>query len=144
MRARGSIVIAREPEAVFQFVSDPAKDTSWRSFVTASHASDGAVAVGSRVRQTYSYQGRTADLEVEVTEYAPPERIGFRTHGQLRARINYTCVPEAGGTRFNMSLAADIPGPAALFEARIQREADGAIAGDLKRLKAALEQSERS
>jgi carbon monoxide dehydrogenase subunit G len=144
MRARGSIVIAREPEAVFRFVSDPTRDTTWRSFVTASHAAEGAVTVGSRVRQTYSYQGRTIELEVEVTEYAPPERIGFRTHGELRARINYTCVAEAGGTRFNMSLAADIPGPAALFESRIQREVDGAIATDIKRLKAALEQSGRS
>lgn len=143
MRARGSIVIAREPADVFRFVSDPAKDTSWRSYVTAAHAT-GPMAVGARSRQTYSYQGRITDLELEVTEYAPPERISFRTHGQVRARIGYSCVPDAGGTRFNMSMSADIPGPAALFESRIQRELDRVISADLKRLKAALEQPTRT
>ena len=143
MRARGSIVIAREPGDVFGFVSDPARDTSWRSYVTAAHAA-GPMVVGARARQTYSYEGRVVDLELEVTEYAPPERISFRTHGQVRARISYSCVLEAGGTRFNMSMSAEIPGPAALFESRIQRELDRTIETDLKRLKAALEQPART
>jgi len=137
-------VIAREPADVFRFVSDPSKDTSWRNYVIASHTADGAVTVGTRVRQTYSYQGRTQDIELEVTEYAPPERIAFRTHGQVRARINFTCTPEPGGTRFNMSMTAEISGPAAMFEARIQRELDRVIEADLERLKAALEQPART
>lgn len=143
MRARGSIVIAREPADVFRYISDPAKDTSWRSYVTSVHAA-GPMAVGARFRQIYSYEGRIIDLELEVTEFAPPERIGFRAHGQVRARIGYSCVPDTGGTRFNMSMTADIPGPAALFESRIQRELDKTIETDLKRLKAVLEQPART
>lgn len=140
MRARGSIEITREPAHVFRLVSDPSKDMSWRSYVSASHGTGEVLGQGSRLRQTYSYEGRTQELEVEVTEYVPPERIGFRTHGQLRARISYSCVAEPGGTRFNMSLAAELPGPAAMFESRIQREVERVIAADLKRLKAVLEQ----
>jgi carbon monoxide dehydrogenase subunit G len=139
MRARGSVLIEREPSEVFRFISDPSKDLSWRSYLVASHAVDAALAVGSIVRQTYTYEGRTVEAELEVTEYAPPEQIAFRTHGKVRARIVCTCVAESGGTRFNMSGSVELTGPAALFEGRIQRELDQTIATDLKRLKAVLE-----
>jgi uncharacterized protein YndB with AHSA1/START domain len=139
MRARGSVLIQRGPAEVFTYVSDPAKDPSWRSLVVASHAADAVLQAGSIVRQTYSYQGHAVDLETEVSELAPPERIGFRTRGQIQAHIVYTCTPEAGGTRFNMSMSAEVTGPAALLAGRIQRELEQAIGTDLKRLKAALE-----
>jgi carbon monoxide dehydrogenase subunit G len=139
MRARGSVLIQREPSEVFGFISDPSKDLSWRSYLVASHAVDAELAVGSIVRQTYTYEGRTVEAELEVTEYAPPEHIAFRTHGKVHARIVCTCAAESGGTRFNMSGTVELSGPAALFEGRIQRELDQTIATDLKRLKAALE-----
>ena len=56
MRVRGSMFIEREPDEIFACVSDPSNDPSWRSFLVASRAV-GALAVGSIVRQTYSYQG---------------------------------------------------------------------------------------
>jgi carbon monoxide dehydrogenase subunit G len=139
MRARGSVVIQREPSEVFGFISDPSKDLSWRSYLLASRTADAELAVGSIIRQTYSYEGRTVEAELEVTEYVPPERIAFRTRGKVHARIVCTCVAESGGTRFNMSGTADLTGPASLFEGRIQRELDQTIATDLGRLKAALE-----
>jgi carbon monoxide dehydrogenase subunit G len=139
MRVRGSVVIDREPSEVFRFVSDPTKDLSWRSHLVASSSADAELAAGSIIRQTYTYQGHTVEAELEVSEYAPPETIGFRLRGQIRARVNYTCAPEAGGTRFSMSGTYELSGPAALFEGRIQRELDEAVVADLKRLKTALE-----
>jgi carbon monoxide dehydrogenase subunit G len=139
MRVRGSVVIDREPSEVFRFVSDPTKDLSWRSHLVASSSADAELAAGSIIRQTYTYQGHTVEAELEVSEYAPPESIGFRLRGQIRARVNYTCAPEAGGTRFSMSGTYELSGPAALFEGRIQRELDEAVVADLKRLKTALE-----
>jgi hypothetical protein len=139
MRARGSVVIAREPSEVFRFVSYPSNDLSWRSYLVSSHAADAPLAVGSTIRQTYSYQGRSVEVELEVTDYAPPEHIGLRARGKIPARINLTCTPEPGGTRFNMSGSAELTGPASLFEGRIQRELDQTIATDLERLKKALE-----
>jgi carbon monoxide dehydrogenase subunit G len=141
MRVHGSILIEREPADVFRFVSDPTKDLSWRSHLVASRSADAELAVGSVVRQTYTYQGHTVEAELEVSEYAPPEAIGFRLRGQIRARISYACAPEAGGTRFSMSGTYELSGPAALFEGRIQRELDEAVGTDLKRLKAVLEAS---
>jgi carbon monoxide dehydrogenase subunit G len=141
MRVRGSVLIQREPSDVFRFVSDPSKDLSWRSHLVSSNAADAELAVGSVVRQTYSYQGHTVEAELEVTEYAPPENIDYRLRGQMRARISFTCAAEAGGTRFSMSGTYELSGPASLFEGRIQRELDEAVVADLKRLKAVLESS---
>jgi carbon monoxide dehydrogenase subunit G len=138
MRAGGSIVIEREPAEVFAYVTDPARDLSWRSFLTASHGST-PLAAGSLVRQSYSYQGHTVNVELEVTAYEPPDRIELKARGSIPARIVLTCTPEGGGTRFNLSGTAELTGLAAMFEGRIQRELDATIGGDLKRLKAALE-----
>jgi carbon monoxide dehydrogenase subunit G len=138
MRARGSVFIERDPAEVFAYVSDPSKDLSWRSFLVASRAV-GDPAVGSIVRQTYSYQGHSVDVELEVTEYAPPERMELVARGKVPARISLTCTPEAGGTRFSVSGSAQLTGLASMFAGRIQRELDAAIVADLGRLKSALE-----
>ncbi len=138
MRARGSIFIARDPAEAFAYVSDPSKDLAWRSFLVASRAV-GELGAGSIVRQTYSYQGRTVEVELAVTEYAPPERIELVARGKVPARISLTCTPEAGGTRFSVSGSAELAGLASMFAGRIQRELDAAIVTDLGRLKVALE-----
>jgi carbon monoxide dehydrogenase subunit G len=139
MRIHGSVLIEREPADVFRFVSDPSKDLSWRSHLVASRSADAELTVGSVVRQTYTYQGHTVEAELEVSEHAPPETIVFRLRGQMRARITYSCAPEAGGTRFSMSGTYELSGPASLFEGRIQRELEEAAVADLKRLKTVLE-----
>jgi carbon monoxide dehydrogenase subunit G len=139
MRVRGSVLIQRDTSDVFRFVSDPSKDLSWRSHLVSSTAVDAELAVGSVVRQTYSYQGHTVEAELEVTDLRPPETIDYRLRGQIRARINFTCAAEAAGTRFSMSGTYELSGPASLFEGRIQRELDEAVVADLKRLKAVLE-----
>jgi carbon monoxide dehydrogenase subunit G len=133
------VTIEREPADVFSYIADPGNDLSWRSYLTASRAAPGELAVGSIVHQRYSYQGRSVDAELEVTEYAPPEHLGFRLQGKIRARVLLTCVSEAGGTRVNMSGSVELSGAAALFEGRIQRELDQTITTDLKRLKTVLE-----
>jgi carbon monoxide dehydrogenase subunit G len=133
------VKIEREPADVFGYVADPSKDLSWRSHLLASQIDGGEMALGSIVHQRYEYQGRTVDAELEVTEYAPPEHLGFRLRGKLRARVLFTCVPEAGGTRVDMSGTVELTGAAAFFEGRIHRELDQVIATDLKRLKTVLE-----
>jgi uncharacterized protein YndB with AHSA1/START domain len=139
MRARGSVVIQREPSEVFRYISDPSKDLSWRSYLVSSHAVDAPLAVGSIIRQKYSYQGHAAEAELEVTAYVPPERLELRTRGQIKGRVVCTCAAESGGTRLSMSGSGELTGAASMFESRVQREVDQTIATDLKRLKTVLE-----
>ena len=139
VRVRDSILIARDPADVFEFVTDPANDRRWRSLLTGSRASAEAPAVGSRVWQSYSYQGHAAEVELEVTESVPPERIRYRALGKVKASAEFSFRAEDGCTRFAVSLTGEIPGFAALFASRIERELSAALKTDLARLKSMLE-----
>lgn len=137
MQARSSILVQCTPGAAFEFIANAANDRQWRSHLIASHGH--ATAVGDRITQTYSAEGKTATIELEVTEYAPPERLGYVMHKPARARFSFQCRPEDGGTRVSMSISATLSGPAALFEGRVQTEADRILRADLAQLKRALE-----
>jgi uncharacterized protein YndB with AHSA1/START domain len=137
MQGRSSIVIAVPPEVVFRFISDPANDRLWRSHLLASHGT--AQGIGGRVTQTYSYQGRTQTVELEVSEYEPPTRLTYRLTGPFRARLSFQCLPEAGGTRVGFSTSAVLTGPATLLEGRVTSEVTKLARTDLERLKRVLE-----
>ncbi len=70
MRAHGGVTIERQSADVSAYMADPLKDLSWRSHLLASQVQGGEMALGSIVQQRYSYQGRTVEAELEVTEYA--------------------------------------------------------------------------
>jgi len=137
MQGRSSTVISVPPEVVFRFISDPANDRLWRSHLLASHGS--VHGVGDRVTQTYSYQGHTQTVELEVSEYDPPTRLAYRLTGPFRARFSFQCLPEAGGTRVGFSLSSTLTGPAALLEGRVTSEVTKLARTDLERLQWALE-----
>jgi len=137
MQGRSSIAIAVPPEVVFRFISDPANDRVWRSHLLASHGS--VHGVGDHVTQTYSYQGRTQTVDLEVSEYEPPARLSYRLTGRFRARFSFQCLPEADGTRVSFSVSSTLTGPAALLEGRITAEVTKLARTDLERLKRALE-----
>lgn len=137
MQARSSIVIECTPGAAFAFIADAANDRTWRSHLVSSHGR--ATAVGDRITQTYSAEGKTATIELEVAEYAPPERLAYVMHKPARARFSFQCRAEGGGTRVSMAISANLSGPAALFEGRVQTEADRILKTDLAQLKRALE-----
>ena len=139
MQARASVLIACAPEVAFAFIADTANDRTWRSHLVSS--SGRATAVGDRIVQTYSAEGRSAAIELEVSEYSPPERLSYVMHKPARARFSLACRAEGSGTRVSMSVSANLSGPAALFEGRVQAEADRVLKADLDQLKRALERA---
>ena len=139
MQTRASVLIDTTPAAAFAFIADVANDRTWRSHLVSSHGRAGAV--GDRITQSYSAEGKTATIELEVAEYAPPERLGYVMHKPARARFSFQCRPEGTGTRVSMAISANLSGPAALFEGRVQIEADRILKTDLAQLKRALERT---
>ncbi len=137
MQARASVLVACSPQTAFAFIADTANDHRWRSHLVSSRGH--ATAVGDRITQTYSAEGRSGTVELEVSEYAPPERLGYVMHKPARARFSFQCRPEGDGTRVSMAISANLTGPAALFEGRAQTEADRVLKADLGQLKQALE-----
>ncbi len=138
MQTRASVLIECMPKTAFDFVANAANDHQWRSHLASSHGH--ATAVGDRITQTYSYQGKSQTIELEVAEFEPPERLSYVIHKPARARFAFQFRAEGGATRVSMSVSASLSGPAALFEGRVQSEAEKLLRTDLDRLKHVLEQ----
>lgn len=139
MLARASLVIAVPAERAFAFVAEPRNDPSWRGHLIASSGT--ANRPGDTVRQTYSYEGRTQGVTLEVVEFEPPLRLAYVIHEPTRIHAGFQFRPDGSGTRVSMSLSSVLTGSATLFEGRIQSEAERLIREDLRRLKTALEGS---
>lgn len=135
MQVRVSTMVPCSPEQAFAFVSNPANDTRWRSHLVASHGS--ANGVGDHVFQTYSYEGHTKQVTMEVAEYQPPERLTYLLTEPTRIRLAFQFRPETGGARVSASLSTVLSGPAALLEGRIETEAERLLRTDLERLRLA-------
>lgn len=137
MQARSSVVVPASAERAFAFIADPANDRQWRSHLTTSRGT--VDAVGDRVTQTYSQDGRSKTVELSVAEYDRPNRLTYALTEPVRARLSFTFRTEDGGTRVSASMSATLSGALALFESRAQSELEKVLKADLTRLKAALE-----
>lgn len=133
MQARGSIVLDCPIEEAFRFVSEPSNDPKWRSHLASSHGR--VAAVGDRVTHTYSYGGKSKSIVLEVSEYEPPERLAYVMHEEVRVRMAFQFRAEGEGARVGVTMSSALTGAVALFEGRIQTEADRLIRTDLERLK---------
>lgn len=138
MRARASIHIEREPEVVFARLADFATHSSWRHEVLSTQVM-GKVGRGTHIVQQVSAQGRGAVLDLEVTEYVPPERISFRARGAPRARGSFRLEPKGDGTMVHASATVELEGSASLAEDRIREVAEDRARHSLARLKSQLE-----
>ena len=140
MQQRKSIYIERTPADVFRFVSDHRNDKRWRGYlVSSTHIGGPEDGPGQRFHQVYSYNGKYYEGDVEITEYSPPERVTFRTSGQLRARLSYLCRPERTGTRFSASASFQVSGIAALASGAIEQAVGREMERELQALRFALE-----
>lgn len=140
MRVSQSIYIARPSEDVFAFVADHKNDHLWRAeLISTNVEGDVGEGVGTHVRQRVSYQGRTAETHLEVTEFEPGRRICFRAHGGVRAHGCYDVKPDGPGTYLTVSATVELKGGAAMLERFVRQAVEQAAAQDLQRLKGVLE-----
>ncbi|MDQ0146106.1 SRPBCC family protein [Pseudarthrobacter niigatensis] len=104
-----SVVIARPPQEVFDFLSNFDNIAVYDSSVTASEqVGTGPVAEGTRGRGTSKVMGRRFDWTVEVVEFDPPRRMVSRSvEGKLNFTVTFTLEPAGGGTRVTQRIDAD-------------------------------------
>lgn len=143
MRVHQSSYIARPVDEVFDFIAEHGNDHRWRSELVSSDTV-GAVdrGVGTHLRQTVSYQGRTLEANIEVTEFEPGRRICFRAHGGIRAHGCYDVQPEGEGARLTISATFELKGAASMLERYVRQAVEQAASADLERLKLVLESDE--
>jgi uncharacterized protein YndB with AHSA1/START domain len=103
-----SVVIARPPQEVFNFLSKFENIAVFDSSVTASEqVGDGPVGKGSRGRGSSKVMGRKFDWTIEYAEFDPPRRIVSRAvEGKLDFTVTLTMEPADGGTRLTQRIDA--------------------------------------
>jgi uncharacterized protein YndB with AHSA1/START domain len=96
-----TVEIARPPDEVFAYVTDPSRFVEWQQGVVSGRiAGDGATRVGSRCITTRRIGGSDRTTTSEITELTAPTRWADRgLDGPIRARVKVGVEPidqEAG------------------------------------------------
>lgn len=106
-----SVEIARRPEDVFAYVTDPRRFHEWQdAVVRAEPEGDGPMAAGSRLKLTRRMGKREQTMTSQMTEYDPPRSYAFRVvDGPVRA-IGKGVVEPVGEDRSRFSFELDFEG----------------------------------
>ena len=107
-----SIEIARRPEHVFSYLTDPSRLPEWQeSAVNARREGDAPAAVGSRVVVTRLVGKRERAMTTELTELDPPRSFAGRgIDGPVRGNFRTTVEPLEGGERSRVTIDLDFEG----------------------------------
>lgn len=110
--AVSTIDVARPPEQVFAYVTDPSRFAEWQDDVVGVRLeSAGPVGSGSRFTTIRRIGGVERTMTQEVTEDSPPRRWAVRgVDGPIRPRITITVEPLDGGARSRVTFALDFVG----------------------------------
>jgi uncharacterized protein YndB with AHSA1/START domain len=122
-----TVEIARSPQDVFAYVTDPSRFTEWQdAVVSARLEGDGPVRQGSRVRLTRRTGRREQTLTTELTEFRPPQSYAFRgIDGPIRPIGKGTVEPVGNGerSRFTFELDFEANGIGKLLLPLVRRQA---------------------
>jgi uncharacterized protein YndB with AHSA1/START domain len=107
-----TIDIARTPEEVFRYATDPTRFSEWQHDVVAVRTvGPGPLGVGSRFTTVRRIGGIERTLLQEITELRPPNSWAARSvEGPLRANASVAIEPLDGGSRSRVTFALDFEG----------------------------------
>lgn len=102
MRVEQTFLVGRQPDAVFDYVTDPAKLSSWQtSNRSVEQLTDGPPGLGSRFRERIKPPlGREFVQVAEFTEFERPRRVHVHiVEGPYPLDGTWTFEPDGEGTR---------------------------------------------
>ena len=107
-----SIEVARPPEKVFAYSTDPERFAEWqRDVVRVAVEGDGPPRVGTRFTTTRRIGGVERSMTQEVTELRAPRSWAVRgVEGPIRPSARVTVEPLDGGTRSRLTFTLDFEG----------------------------------
>jgi uncharacterized protein YndB with AHSA1/START domain len=107
-----SIEIARPPDEVFSYVTDPLRFPDWQSdVVSVRMEGDRPPGVGSRFTTTRRIGGTERTMTQEITEISPPRSwAAHGVDGPIRPAANITIDPLNDGARSRVTFALDFEG----------------------------------
>jgi len=130
------VEIDRPVADVFAYLTDVRNVPEWQeSAVSAEWIEE-----GRRFRERRTFLGRSAELELEVTELDPDRRFDVRTvKAPVKLEIHHTLAAVDGGTRLQLTAEAKLSGALRLAGAMAKAQAERQFRSDLERLKEVLE-----
>ncbi len=135
--------VARPPDEVFRYVTDPSRFGEWQSGVVSAHIEGGGPpAVGSLCIMTRRIGGSDRTSTSEITELSPPRRWAIRgIDGPIRANVTVTVDPRQDGTQAHVAIQLDFLGygMGKLIVPVVVREARKEVPESVQKLKSRLE-----
>ena len=105
-----NIEIARPPDEVFAYVTDPSRFAEWQDDVVRVEAG-GPPGVGSRFTTTRRIGGTERTMTQEVTENSPPRSwAAHGIDGPIRPNATVAVEPLDDGARSRVTFALDFEG----------------------------------
>lgn len=140
----GSVEIARRPEDVFAYITDPSNLSAWQEdLVSARLEGDGPVAVGSRVVTTRHMGGRDRAMTMEFTKLSPPTAWAIRgIDSPVRGSVDGTIESLDNGARSRVTIQLDFKGHGIgmlLVPLVVRRQAKAGMPRRTQKLKELLE-----
>jgi uncharacterized protein YndB with AHSA1/START domain len=107
-----TIEIARPPDEVFAYVTDPSRFAEWQEGVASGRIEGGGPpATGSRYTTTRRIGGAERTTTSEITEISPPRSWAVHgLDGPIRAIVNVTVEPLNENSRSRVRLELDFEG----------------------------------
>ncbi len=144
MRVEQTFRVARPPEVVFDYLTDPAHLREWQTVKTSvEQITPGPRGPGTRIRErTKPPVGKEFEQVVEFATFDRPRR--FATHiveGPAKIDGAWTFTPDGEATRVHFAAEGPLPGPLRLLEPIARRVLDRQFAGYHERLRRNLERA---
>jgi hypothetical protein len=142
IRVSQSVDIARSPEDVFAYVTDPAKLPTWQDAEEVTQITPGPIGAGTCFREVHKVLGRQRVEITEVVVFQPGRRFDVRVveGPPVDGRWDFEAAP--AGTRLTFTPTARLPAPLrrvqplvelltaflfARFHARLARAVEGSV-----------------
>lgn len=134
------VTIARSPQEVFDYVSDPANDAAWSSgFESSEWITDPPHGVGSRQRSVQRFLGRRLESESEITTWDPPNAMGARFSKPFPGEFTARLTAQGEGTEIELTGHIEVGSFFRIAEGLVSRQLDRTLEADLNALKLILE-----
>lgn len=138
------ITIDRPPQAVFDFVSDPANLPRWNPvFRLGEWTSTGPPGIGAGYRARVKALGPTKEVRAEVIAWDPPRSFGYALRTPLfpieRLEVVLTLEPEGHGTRVSYDSRSEVVSALRFLRGLLVKMARKETTDNLGRLKRVLE-----
>ena len=136
-----STLIYQPIKRVFDFISTPENDFQWQYEILAStRISEGIINVGASFRSIGHLMGHRIQSTLEVIEYEPNKRYGFKSlSGPLQSITSYTFDISKRYTLVKLSKQANITNMMELNENVLEKKMKRQLKENLAMLKNILE-----